>query len=277
MHYILNGKLISEDQIRLSINKNGSFWYGDGFFEVLKYSSGRIHFASLHWERIVSSCDILKMKNPFSDVDAFINCVHLLAKTSENQVQRIKMVLWRNTWQGYQPENDEAQFLITSFPLSDINYPLNINGLKLGIYSENLKSISKLGNVKSTSSQLYVLATLYTQQHQWDDSIILNSKKNIVETSRSNICIVKNETVHTPPLNEGCLDGIMRRVLLEICNENNIHIQQEPITLDMLKKAEEVFMSSSIRGIQWVGSVDERIYPSNQFAERLSKLLNEAI
>jgi len=152
---------------------------------------------------------------------------------------------------------------------------LNNSGLRLGIYIENLKSISKLGNVKSNSSQLYVLATLFTQAKGLDDSILLNSRKNPIETSRSNIWVINNDTLFTPPLNEGCLDGIMRRVLLEICNEENIPVQQEPITTDLLRTSKEVFTSSSIKGVQWVSSIDEAEYPTNDWAVRLSNLLNK--
>lgn len=275
MSYILNGKLINGDDILLSVNKNGSFWYGDGFFEAMKYVNGRILFIEQHWERIVISCSILKMINPFKDLDGFKGFVDLLAKKAPNTPQRIKLVLWRNTFQAYLPESKAVEYLIASTLLEEPYYPLNTNGLQLGIYSENLKSISKLGNVKSNSSQLYVLATLYTQSKQFDDSIILNSKKNLLETSRSNLWLVYNNTLYTPPLNEGCLDGIMRRVLLQICNEENIHVQQEPITMDMLNKSEEVFTSSSMRGIQWVNKVEDFNYNTNEWAIKLSALLNK--
>lgn len=277
MAYILNGELIQQTHTNLPIDKNGSFWYGDGFFEAMKYVNGKLLFAELHWERIVTSCQILKMKNPFKNAEYFKEMIALLLKEDGNPIQRIKLTLWRNTFIGYQPEGDKVEYLVTSDPLSDSSYVLNNNGLGLGIYSENLKSISKLGNVKSTSSQLYVLATLYAQSKNLDDVILLNTRGNILETSRSNIGVVINGTIYTPPLNEGCLDGIMRRVLLQICNEENIPIQQEPISLDMLKKADEVFTTSAIRGIQWVKSIGEQVFDTQKISIQLSKLLNSRV
>lgn len=275
MGYIINGTFVNQEELLLPISKNGSFWYGDGFFETIKYVNGKILFVELHWERIVTSCSILKIKNPFDSFDVFYNSVCLLAKNAENPSQRIKLILWRNTFKAYQPETKLTEYLISSSPLSDSDYIMNSSGLGLVIYTDHLKSISKIGNVKSTSSQLYVLATLYAQSLGLDDSILLNTKKNILETSRSNIAIVVNGTIYTPPLNEGCLDGIMRRVLLQICNEQNIPIQQEPITFDMLEKAEEVFTTNAIRGIQWVKSLKEKTYSTNHCAQRLSILLNK--
>lgn len=277
MAYILNGELIPNESIDLTINKNGSFWYGDGFFEAMKYVNGKILFIEQHWERVVISCSILKMENPFENIQQFSGFADQLANSINTGAasKRFKLILWRNTFQGYQPEGTLTEFLWISFDHPDIYYPLNTSGLKLGIYTENLKSISKLGNVKSNSSQLYVLATLFTQSKGLDDSILLNSKKNPIETSRSNIWVISNNTLYTPPLNEGCLDGIMRRVLLEICNEEEIHVQQEPITLDLLKNSKEVFTSSSIKGVQWVSAIDEINYVTNEWAVRLSNLLNK--
>jgi branched-chain amino acid aminotransferase len=275
MAYILNGKLVNEDFINLPVEKNGSFWYGDGFFEAMKYGDGRILFIEQHWERINISCSIVKMANPFKDEAELINCAQRLVKQHGEDLSRLKLMIWRNTYQGYQPEDENTQYLIVGFKHDHLDYPLNINGLRLGIYTENLKAISKLGTIKSTSSQLYVLATLYTQQMGLDDSILLNSKKNLIETSRSNLFVVIDDVIYTPPLNEGCLDGIMRRVLLQICNEENIPLQQEPIIADMLAKAKEVFTSSSIRGIQWVRQINDQTYKSQSFSKHLSLLLSK--
>jgi branched-chain amino acid aminotransferase len=275
MKYILNGKLIDEDQINLPVEKNGSFWYGDGFFEAMKYGDGRIFFLDEHWERINISCSLLKMANPIENETQLAHFARQLVQARKDKVSRLKLTLWRNNFQAYLPEDETIQYLMVGFTHEHLDYPLNPTGLKLAIYSENLKSVSKLGNIKSTSAQLYVLATLNTQQLGLDDSIILNTKKHLIETSRSNLFIVMDGVIFTPPLNEGCLDGIMRRILLQVCNEENIPLQQEPITLEMLQKAEEVFTSSSIRGIQWVQQVNEWKYSGQTRSKQLCSLLNK--
>ena len=103
MEYVFNGKLIKAEHILLPVEKNGSFWYGDGFFEAMKYINGAILFEEKHWQRITNSCSILKIQNPFKDIESFKNSVFLLAKKSEDPFQRIKLVVWRNTFQSYNP------------------------------------------------------------------------------------------------------------------------------------------------------------------------------
>lgn len=274
MAYILNGELIEQDTILLPVNQNGAFWHGDGFFETMRYMNGRIIFIEQHWERLANSCLILQMRNPFKQMDDISHYVDILAKKHPNRSFRLKLNLWRHGSTGYKLEDDNVEFLLSADFMDTNDYPLNDRGLALTIYTENLKSISKLSNVKSTSSQLYVLATQFTQSQNMDDCLLLNAKKHPIETSRSNFWLVMDETIYTPPLNEGCLDGIMRGVLLEICNEYQIPVQQENITLEMLESAEEAFTSNAIRGVQWISSINNKSFTINYCSRKLSELLN---
>jgi len=269
MAYILNGQLINENSIHLAVDKNGSFWYGDGFFEAMKYANNQLMFAEEHWDRITQSCHILKMNNPFTGFNHLVQSTHQLAQTYNCKVLRLKLIFWRNTYQAYQPEDDQVHFMLVATEHEHAGYPLNKVGLRLGIYTDHLKSTSRLGNIKSNSSQLYVMATLYTQSMGLNDCVILNTKNNPIETSRSNLFIIKDNTIYTPALNEGCLDGIMRRIIITHCSKNSISVQQEPITMDMLMNADAVFTTSSIRGIQWVQEIDHHTYSPHPLVDLL--------
>jgi branched-chain amino acid aminotransferase len=274
MSYILNGKFIEEENIHLDIRKNGSFWYGDGFFEALKWTDEKILYAQLHWERIMESCNTLKMENPFLSLDELSHFVEILAKQYPDKPLRIKIIIWRSSFQAYSPTNDSPEYLIIADPISEYYYPLNTSGLNLSIYTDHLKSTSALGNIKTTSSQLYVLATHYTQTLKKDDSIILNTNRNIIETSRSNFWLVKDGCLYTPPLTEGCLNGIMRKVVMMIYTKLNLTLIETAITLEMLNQANEVFTTSAIRGIQWVEYVDEIKFSNPLITKELSELIN---
>jgi branched-chain amino acid aminotransferase len=274
MSYILNGKFVQDDNVSLDIRKNGSFWYGDGFFEALKWTNGKILYANLHWERIIESCIILKMENPFQSLEQLSHFVEILAKKHADKPLRIKIVIWRHTFMAYSPTSDYPEFLITADSINDYYYPLNTSGLNLSIYTDHLKSISPLGNIKSTSSQLYVLATHYTQSLKKDDSIILNTSRNLIETSRSNLWLVIDGCLFTPPLSEGCLNGIMRKIVMNLCLQLNIPLRESPITMEMLNTANEVFTTSAIRGIQWVEFVDQMQFSKPLISNKLSELIN---
>jgi branched-subunit amino acid aminotransferase/4-amino-4-deoxychorismate lyase len=274
MSYILHGRLHHQDEPLLSIKNNGTFWFGDGFFESMKYANGLIYFAEQHWNRIISTCNLLGATNPFMNIDEFKIQVETLAATSPHLVQKIKLVCWRKTLGAYTPEHSTLEYLITTDSWEHANYPLNAEGLRLSLYTEHQKSTSALGNIKSTSSQLYVLATMYAKTNQTDDSILLNTRANLVETSRANLWFVNADAIYTPPLTEGCLNGVMRQVLLEICLQEGIQVIECPVSPDFLNTCQEVFISNSLRGVQWVQSVDHRKYPSSTTAQHLASLLN---
>lgn len=256
----LNGNILTDERLYLPIELNGSFWYGDGFFDAMVFVNGNIHFRDLHWDRLVHSCQLLQINNPFANEDAFGNNVKLLANLTPDEARRIKLMVWRHSHQGYKPADAASEFLITTSPLHSEPYKLNINGLRLVTYTDNLKSFSPLGNVKSTSSALYVLATQYAQSRQADDALIFNTYHRPIETAGMNIYLVKGDTILTPGLDEGCLDGIMRRVMITICREKGIDLIERPIEHADIDQSEGILLSNTIKGIQWVNKLNHRVF-----------------
>jgi len=276
MKYILNGRLIEADEILLPVDKNGSFWYGDGFFESMKSIDGKLLFEELHWERIMTCCNILQMKNPFSEFQDFKQHADVLVG-DDMSPKRVKLTLWRHTWNSYQPEDTTVEYLLNTYPYPDREYKLNTSGLRLVTYRENLKPVSVLGNLKSTSSQLMVMASIYIASKGVEDAIILNTSGNVIETSRSNIWIRKGGQIITPPLSEGCLNGIMRRVIMDSQPDGGYTIAERPISHADLMSADEVFTSSAVRGVQWVSRIDQSSYKDNTICKKLSQLINEKV
>lgn len=257
MAFILNGQLVDGDHPTLPIVNNSSFWYGDGFFDAIKFSNNKIHFESYHWERLVNSCRILKMQNPFNHQQEFVQQIHILAQQYPNASLRIKIILWRHNSYQYKPANNTTEYLITAKTDTNSHYELNNSGLGLVTYTENLKSKSILGNIKSTSSALYVLATQYAQAMKMDDAVIFNTDLHPIETCRMNIFLIKNGDLLTPPLSEGCLDGIMRKVIINGCINYGVHLKETPIQMKDLENCDGMFVTSSIQGVQWVNKVND--------------------
>jgi branched-chain amino acid aminotransferase len=275
MSYILNGRLYHQDEPLLNIKKNGAFWFGDGFFESMKYANGQIYFVEQHWNRLVATCELLQATHPFEGINDFINQVNSLAATCQAPVQKIKLVCWRNTHNAYIPETPALEYLISTDDWGQAGYPFNNTGLRLSLYAHHQKSTSALGNIKSISSQLYVLAAAYANQQLTDDAILFNTRHHLIETSRANLWLVQAGTLYTPPLEEGCLNGVMRQVLLNICRQEGIKVLETPIEPHFLNTCQEVFISNSLRGVQWVQQVEEKKYLTNEVASHLSDLLNQ--
>ena len=114
----------------------------------------------------------------------------------------------------------------------------------------------------------YILAANQARAHSWNDALISNHKENIIESSIANLFWVKDEVVYTPPVNEGCISGIMREHLLEIALDNEISIQEKALTIDTLRNADEVFLTNAVRGIKWIKQVEQQNY-GNDFTKNI--------
>jgi branched-chain amino acid aminotransferase len=87
---------------------------------------------------------------------------------------------------------------------------------------------------------------------------------NIADSTIANVFILKANVLITPPLSEGCVDGVMRRHVIHTLLQNGYYVKQMPITIDFLKSADEVFVTNAIKGLQWVGQCGDVRYPYHE-------------
>jgi branched-chain amino acid aminotransferase len=85
---------------------------------------------------------------------------------------------------------------------------------------------------------------------------------------------VKNGTLYTSPVADGCIDGVMRKKILEIAAENKILAFEQSLTVHTLTNGDEVFLTNAIKGIQWVGQFKNKFF-TNQRAVFFTEKLNE--
>ncbi len=277
---IFNGEREPVDEFRLSV-ENRSFRYGDSLFETIFYSNGKIHFFDKHFNRILSGLKELKYNNPNKSFFNFIKLekeiFRLIAGNHYYNGVRIRITIFRKEGGFYTPENNDFNYLIETKPLPNKQYSLNERGLTLKLFKDIYKPINRFSHYKTGNSLLFVLAGRYKINNNADDCIILNEKGNVCETISSNIFIVKNKNIITPPINEGCVNGIMRSVIIEISKKEGYIIEEsKAVIIETLLTADEVFQTNAISGIKWVIGYKEKRYfnkTSKFFTERLNKYI----
>jgi branched-chain amino acid aminotransferase len=129
--------------------------------------------------------------------------------------------------------------------------------LRIDIYPFEFKRADEFSHLKSLPFFPYAEAARYAAEQGLDDCIVLNSYERIADSSISNIFILKNKTLYTPPLSEGCIEGVMRRSLLD-----QIKCTEAPIDIEDMLEADEVFLTNAIRGIRSVKYFRDTIYNS---------------
>ncbi len=259
---------------------NRAFKYGDGLFETIRVRQGKILFLEKHFARLSKGLNTLQMqdsKKPLS-LDSFQEILQdFLSKQSDANL-RIRITFFRKGGGLYTPNETDYDYYIEGSPLCQEAFELNIDGLRLGRCTTVQLPIDQLSNLKTTSALPYVLAALEKKAKAWQDCLILNSKGAIAESIAANVFVVKNQKIYTPDLNEGCIAGVMRQNVIEIAEEMEMVLEQGTLVWKDVLEADEIWLTNSIRGIQWVSQVEGRSnILTNKRAKRLITRLNQKV
>ncbi len=273
---IYNGHLISLYEPAISFS-NRAFRYGDSLFESIRYTNGKIMFLADHVKRIKLSMTTLRMNVPAEFTTGNIESLilHLLEQNNIKQDARIRLTVFRNEGGFYTPDTNDISFLIETEALETTGYQLNQKGLWVDVYAEIKKQINKISNLKTGSALLYVMAGITKTSLKLDDCLLVNDNGNIIESISANIFVVKNGTLYTSPISDGCVDGVMRKQILDIAAQNKILTFEQTLTVHTLTNGDEVFLTNAIKGIQWVGQFKNKFYTNQKsvfFTEKLNAL-----
>lgn len=268
-----NGKLLSADQPLLQVGNRG-FRFGDSVFETIRVINGVPLFVNDHIARLQKGIGLLKMDiNPTYHVDFFLQQLNELLKTNAITAGgRIRLTVFRNGDGFYTPKENSTSFIIEAYPLPDNEYTLNQKGFNIDIFNELKKQQNPLSTIKSGNSLMYVMAGVHKTKHQLDDCVVMNTKGDVIESINSNIFAVKNGVLYTPPVSEGCVDGVMRKKIIEVAFKNRIAVYEINIAQSVLLSSDELFLTNVISGLSWVGA-----YKNKRYFNNTSKLLTEKL
>lgn len=274
---IYNGHLISLYEPAVSFS-NRAFRYGDSLFESIRLYKGKIMFLADHIKRLKLSMTTLRMNVPaeFTTVNLESLISHLIQQNKITTDARIRLTVFRSEGGYYTPDTNDISFLIEAEPLDTVGYQLNQKGLWVDVYAEIKKPINKIANLKTGSALMYVMAGITKTSLKLDDCLLVNDNGNIIESINANIFVVKNGTLYTAPIADGCIDGVMRKQILAIAAHYKLLTFEQPLTVHTLTSGDEVFLTNAIRGIQWVGQFKNKFY-TNQKAVFFTEKLNELV
>ena len=272
---IYNGHVIDIYEPAISFT-NRAFRYGDSLFESMIFCNGKAMFLADHIKRIKLGMTVLRMNVPAEFNTQNINALitELIAKNNINGDARIRLTVFRNEGGYYTPLTNDISFIIESETLETKGYTLNQKGFWVDVYAEIKKPINKLSNLKTGNGLLYVMAGLAKNSLKLDDCFLVNDNGVIIETISANIFAVKNGTLYTSPLEDGCIDGVMRKQIMALASQNQILSFEQTLTVNTLMNADEVFLTNATKGIQWVGQFKNKFY-TNRMAQLFTDKLNE--
>ena len=212
-----NGVLISSENIKLSL-ENRAFKYGDAIFETVKVLNKKVVFWEDHYFRLMASMRMLRMKIPIEFTLEFLEqeILKTVAAQQEANAYRIRLNIFRKDGGLYTPKTNKIDFTIE---VKESTYQIK-DFYSLDVYKDFYNYSGLLSTIKTNNRMVNTLASIFADENDLDNCILLNEKKGVVEVTNGNIFVVKGKVVKTPALTEGCIKGITRLKVLEILFKN---------------------------------------------------------
>lgn len=261
------------------LQNNRAFLYGDAVFETVKIIDNKILFLEDHYFRLMASMRILRMEIPMNFTMEHFESEILTAVQSENTEasSRARITVYRNDGGFYLPTDNNISYHISVSGIEKPLYEVEKPEYEVDIYKDFYVSKQLISTLKTTNKLLHITGSIYADENGLDNCILLNEEKNVTEALQGNIFMLKEGVLSTPPLSEGCLNGIMRKQILSLARTfENIEVTEAPISPFDLQKADELFITNVIKGIQPITKYRKKEFET-VFASQLITKLNTKV
>lgn len=187
------------------------------------------------------------------------------------QKVRVRLIVYREGEGLYTPQSNHPAFVLQVHKLEEPQRDKKV-GLIVDLYTEYKKPYSDLSYLKSNNALLYVMAGLYKDKFGYDDVLILNQEGYLCEALASNVFVYYEKILYTPALNQACIDGVMRRVVIDMATHEGIPVVEAEMGPEIMKQADEIFCTNAVQGIQWVMG-----YKQKRYFNKISRMLQERL
>lgn len=272
-----NGTIVSQDANILTQNR--AFLYGDGVFETVKIINNKILFLEDHYFRLMSSMRVVRMEIPMNFTMEYLEeqILSLVNNSALAESSRARITVYRNDGGYYLPQSNTVSFLIHAVALENTLYSFENKAYEVDLYKDFYITKQLLSSIKTTNKIINITGSIFATENGLDNCLLLNDSKNVVEALQGNIFMLLGNKLITPPVSEGCLNGVMRKQILSLAKKiENLEVLEEVISPFDLQKADELFLTNVIKGIQPITQYRKKTFGTNVSVQLLDKL-NEMI
>ena len=270
-----NGEIVEDVEALLGVDNRG-LAYGDAVFETLRVSAGKIFFWEDHYFRLMASMRILRMEIPMNFTLEFLETEVKRTIKSTSEIQnaiRVKILVWRKAGGTYKPHTNGIDYLIRYEELDEPFYTLKDTFYEVELFKDHYVSSGLLGTIKTNNRIINVLGSIFAEENDYSNCLLLNEQKQVVEALNGNLFLVQGTTIKTPPIADGCLNGILRKQLIEICKQlPEYNLIEKSVSPFELQKSDELFITNVISGIQPISKYRKKEYGMEIAKDLLAKL-----
>lgn len=270
-----NGNLVA--QSNENIEQNRGFLYADAVFETFKILEGNVLFLEDHYFRLMASMRILRMEIPLNFTLEYLESEIIKTTAALNLSNaRVRLTVFRTGAGKYRPEDRNVGFVMVAEQTESLYTNTHLT-YEVELFKDFYIAKHLLSTLKTTSCLINVTASIFAEENQYQNCLLINEDKNVIEAINGNLFIVKDATIITPPLSDGCKNGIIRKKLIElIAKTSEFSIEERSVSPFELQKADEIFITNIATGIQSVLQYRKKSYTTTA-ANRLLLKLNAQI
>ena len=277
-HIWLDGKFVDWKKAKIHVLTHG-LHYGSCVFEGSRVYDGKIFKLNEHTERLYNSAKLLGFKIPYSKKK--INSVSkLLIKKQKIKNGYLRPFAWRGSeMMAISAQKTTIHLALAAWEMSTyFNPQKQLKGIKLQTAYWR-RPAPNTAPTQAKASGLYMICTLskhYAEMKHYDDSLMLDYKGRVAESTGSNIFIVKKGILYTP-IADCFLNGITRKTIVSLAKKNNIKVYEKHIFPKELLKAEEVFLTGTAVEITPVSQIDNKKFKIGPVTKKLIELFNNLV
>jgi branched-chain amino acid aminotransferase len=273
----LNDTLIDIDKACISVTDSG-FLYGAGLFETMRSHNGVVFALKDHLDRLFVSAEVLSINNPY-DREYITEAISKVLRANELTDARLRLTLTN----GPMAESDEQRkstLLITATKL--MSYPPEYykKGVMVVLCPFKQNPIDPTSGRKTSSYFSRTIALNLAHQKRAAEALWFTVDNRLSEGCISNVFLVKNSELYTPPITTPVLPGVARKTVCELAKRNSIKLTEKDLSIDDLLGADEIFLTNVIMLVMPITKVEKHIVGDGQVGpvtKRLHKSFEELV
>ncbi len=248
-----DGELLTAGSFYLNHDNRG-LRYGDTLFETIRAVRGKLLFWEDHYLRLMASMRILRMEIPMAFTMEYLETEIVKTLEASGLLQasaRVRLTVFRKDGGLYLPATNQVSLIIETTDLPESTYILSKDPYDITIFKDHTIHTGLLSTLKTGNKLIQVLGSIYARENGYKNCVLLNQDKNVVEALNGNLFLVKNDILKTPPITEGCINGILRKQICRIGKRlDGLRLSESAVSPFELQDADEMFITNVITGIQ---------------------------
>lgn len=265
----LNGKLVDIDKACISVTDSG-FLYGAGLFETMRSHNGVVFALTDHLDRLFVSADVLSINIPY-DREYITEAVNKVLLANKLTDARLRLTL-TNGPMAESEEQRKSTLLITAAKLRSYPPEYYKKGVMVVLCPFRQNLIDPISGRKTTSYFSRMIALNMAHQKRATEAIWFTVDNRLAEGCISNVFLVKDSELYTPPITTPVLPGVARKTACRLARQNSIKLTEKDLSIDDLLGADEIFLTNVIMQVMPINKVEKHTIGDGQVGPVTKKL-----